>query len=172
MLLLPPAIMTYLTAFAPLFSSRVWRHVPLLVAGAILAPGHRMVSSVLRVVGLSHVRSFQTYHRVLNRAKWSSLDASRILLRLLLAVFAPPGPLVCGLDETIERRRGTKIAAAGIYRDPVRSSHSHFVKVNGLRWICLMLLVPIRLCSPRVGASVFDGAGPLRTLQSGARTTA
>lgn len=143
MLLLPPAIMTYLTAFAPLFSSRVWRHVPLLVAGAILAPGHRMVSSVLRVVGLSHVRSFQTYHRVLNRAKWSSLDASRILLRLLLAVFAPPGPLVCGLDETIERRRGTKIAAAGIYRDPVRSSHSHFVKVNGLRWICLMLLVPI-----------------------------
>jgi hypothetical protein len=131
-----------------------------------------MVSSVLRVVGLSHVRSFQTYHRVLNRAKCSSLDASQILLRLLLAVFAPPGPLVCGLDETIERRRGTKIAAAGIYRDPVRSSHRHFVKVNGLRWICLMLLVPIRLCSPRVGAPVFDGAGPIRTLQSGARTTA
>ena len=48
-----------------------------------------------------------------------------------------------GIDETIERRRGAKIAAAGIYRDPVRSSHSHFVKVNGLRWVCLMLLVPI-----------------------------
>src|SRR5215831_19524387 len=108
MLLLPPAMMTYLAAFAPLCSSRVWRPVPLLVAGAILAPGHRMVSSVLRGVGLSHVRSFQTYHRVLNRAKWSSLDASRILLRLLLAVFAPTGPLVCGLDETIERRRGTR----------------------------------------------------------------
>jgi hypothetical protein len=164
--------MTYLTAFAPLFSSRVWRHVPLLVAGAILAPGHRMVSSVLRVVGLSHVRSFQTSHRVLNRAKWSSLDASRILLRRLLAAFAPSGPLVCGLDETIERRRGTKIAAAGISRDPVRSSHRHVVKVNGLRWVCRLLLVPIRLCNPGVGAPVFDGAGPLRTLQSGARTTA
>jgi hypothetical protein len=25
----------------------------------------------------------------------------------------------------------------------VRSSHSHFVKVNGLRWVCLMLLAPI-----------------------------
>ena len=172
MLFLPPALMTYLTAFAPLFSSRVWRHVPLLVAGAILAPGHRMVSSVLRVVGLSHVRSFQTSHRVLNRAKWSSLDASRILLRRLLAAFAPSGPLVCGLDETIERRRGTKIAAAGISRDPVRSSHRHVVKVNGLRWVCRLLLVPIRLCNPGVGAPVFDGAGPLRTLQSGARTTA
>jgi hypothetical protein len=41
------------------------------------------------------------------------------------------------------RRRGPKIAAAGIDRDPVRSSHSHFVTVNGLRWICLHLLVPI-----------------------------
>jgi DDE superfamily endonuclease len=143
MLLLPPTIMTYLAAFAPLFSSRIWRHVPLLVAGAILAPGRRMMSSVLRVVGLSQMRSFQTYHRVLNRAKWSSLGASRILLRLLLAMFAPTGPLLFGLDETIERRRGAKIAAAGIYRDPVRSSHRHFVKVNGLRWVCLMLLVPI-----------------------------
>jgi hypothetical protein len=65
------------------------------------------------------------------------------LLRLLVAAFAAEGPLVLGIDETIERRRSHKIAASGIYRDPVRSSHSHFVKVNGLRWICVMLLVPI-----------------------------
>jgi hypothetical protein len=50
---------------------------------------------------------------------------------------------VIGIDETIERRRGAKIAAKGIYRDPVRSSHSHFVKASGLRWIGMMLLVPI-----------------------------
>jgi hypothetical protein len=112
-----------------------------LVVGAILAPGRRMVSSVLRTVGLSHERRFQTYHRVLNRAVWSSLKASRILLHLLVRAFAPDGPLVLGIDETIERRPGAKIAAAGIYRDPVRSSHHHFVKVNGLRWVCLMLLV-------------------------------
>jgi hypothetical protein len=142
--LLPPTdIVALLSHFAPLFSRRVWRHVPLLVVGAILTPGRRMVSTVLRTVGLSQEKHFQTYHRVLNRAVWSSLGASRILLRLLVCAFAPQGPLVLGIDETIERRRGAKIAAAGIYRDPVRSSHSHFVKVNGLRWICLMLLVPI-----------------------------
>lgn len=72
-----------------------------------------------------------------------SASAAFYLLGLLVATFAPTGPLVVGIDETIERRRGPKIAAAGIYRDPVRSSHSHFVKVNGLRWICLHLLVPI-----------------------------
>src|SRR5690349_23227042 len=143
MLLLPADIMALLRPFAPLFSRRVWRHVPVLVVGAILAPGQRMVSSALRAVGLSHLPTFQTYHRVLNRAVWSSRGASRILFGLLVATFAAEGPLVVGIDETIERRRGRKIAAAGIYRDPVRSSRSHFVKVNGLRWISLMLLVPI-----------------------------
>jgi hypothetical protein len=143
MLLLPADFLTGLRSFAPLFSRRTWRHVPILVAGAILAPGRRMVSSALRVIGLAQTPSFQTYHRVLNRAVWSSLDASRVLLRLLVTTFAPTGPLVVGIDETIERRRGRKIAAAGIYRDPVRSSRSHFVKVRGLRWMCAMLLVPI-----------------------------
>ena len=102
-----------------------------------------MVSTVLHTVGLSQDRTFQTYHRVLNRAIWSSLKASHMLLHLLRDAFAPVGRIVLGIDETIERRRGAKIAAAGIYRDPVRSSHGHFVKVNGLRWVCLMLLVPI-----------------------------
>ena len=117
----------------PLFSRWVWRHVPLLVVGAIPAPGRRMVSSVLRSVGLSQEQHYQTYHRVLNRAFWSSLKASRVLLHVLVLTFVPTGPIVLGIDETIEHRRGAKIAATGIYQDPVRSSHSHFVKVTGLR---------------------------------------
>lgn len=48
-----------------------------------------------------------------------------------------------GIDETIERRRGEKIAALGIYRAPVRSSHMHFVNASGLRWVSLMLLTRI-----------------------------
>ena len=47
------------------------------------------------------------------------------------------------LDDTIERRWGAKIAARGIYRDPVRSSHGHFVKASGLRWLSAMLLMPV-----------------------------
>jgi hypothetical protein len=143
MLVLPEAIMAYLAPFAPLFTRPTWRHIPLLVAGAILAPGRRMVSSILRVTGHGDDAAFATYHRVLNRAMWSSLGVSRILLRLLIATFAPDGPLVLGIDETLERRRGKTIAATGIYRDPVRSSHGHFVKARALRWLSLMLLVPI-----------------------------
>jgi len=83
------------------------------------------------------------YHHVLSRAVWSGLEISAILLRLLLQAFDRGGDLVFGIDETIERRRGEKIAAQGIYRDPVRSSKSHLVKASGLRWISVMWLPPI-----------------------------
>ena len=132
-----------LTTFAPLFTKRVWHHVQVLIVGAILAPGKRTVTAALRVMGLAQAKSFQPYHRVLHRAVWSSLEGSRLLLHLLLRTLAPAGPLVMGLDDTLERRRGAKIRAKGIDRDPVRSSHSHLVKASGLRWLSLMLLVPI-----------------------------
>ena len=143
MSILPGRSMAYLSAFAPLFYQRSWEHAGELLVGAILAPGARTISSVLRVLGRDQERSYQAYHRVLNRVQWSGLAASRILLRLLIRAFAPTGPLVLGIDETLERRRGKTIAAAGIYRDPVRSSKGHFVKVRALRWVCVMLLVPI-----------------------------
>jgi len=143
MLTLPPAMLTLLAPFAPLFRRRVWPSALVLVAGTLLAPGKRTVTAALRVMGLAQARRFERYHRVLNRAQWSSLAVSRVLLGLLVAAFAPTGPLLLGIDETIERRRGKRIAAKGIYRDPVRSSHEHFVKASGLRWLCLMLLVPV-----------------------------
>lgn len=124
-----------------MFSKRVFQPVQVLLTGAILTTGKRTVTAVLRVMGLDQYTHFQTYHRVLNRAARSSLAASRILLLLLVRTFAPQGPLIFGLDDTIERRWGAKIAARGIYRDPVRSSRSHFVKVSGLRWLCMMLAV-------------------------------
>lgn len=143
MLTLPIEFTSLMMVFAPLFSWRVWQHAQVLVVGAILAPHKRTVTAALRVMGLSQEEHFQNYHRVLNRALWSSLKASGVLLTLLVCLFAPSGPLVMGLDDTLERRRGAHIKAKGIYRDPVRSSHSHFVKASGLRWLCLMLLVPI-----------------------------
>lgn len=140
---LPPAMLAVLAPFAPHFSRRVWRHALVLLTGALLAAQRRTVAAALRAAGHAHDRQFGRYHRVLSRAHWSELAVARTLLGLLVATFVPEGPLVVGIDETIERRRGAKIAAKGIYRDPVRSSHGHFVKASGLRWVCLMLLVPI-----------------------------
>lgn len=137
---LPVELMRIIVCFAPLFSKRVFHHAKLLLAGAILAPGKRTVTAALRVMGKSQQTHFQTYHCLLNRACWSALTAARILLGLLVTTFASSGVLVFGIDDTIERRRGDRIRAKGIYRDPVRSSHSHFVKASELRWLCCMLL--------------------------------
>src|SRR5688572_13625409 len=143
MLTLPAELMSLIVAFAPLFSKPVFEHAKVLLVGSILAIGKRTVTACLRVCGKDHESHFQNYHRLLNRAHWSPVAASRILLGLLISTFAPQGELIVGLDDTIERRRGQKILAKGIYRDPVRSSHSHFVKASGLRWLSVMVLVPI-----------------------------
>jgi hypothetical protein len=144
MLNLPKAIITVLRPFERVFSERVWEWSKVLLVGAILAPGKRTVTSALRVMGLSEEAQYQNYHRVLNRAVWSSWQLSCILLRLLLEAFVPAGAtVVLGLDDHIERRRGEQIAAKGIYRDAVRSSKSFFVKTSGLRWVSMMVLARI-----------------------------
>ncbi|HEY9662755.1 MAG TPA: transposase [Allocoleopsis sp.] len=112
--LLPQEFLLLIVTFAPLFSSPVWESAVVLLVGAILAPGKRTVSAILRVMGLHHELQFQRYHRVLNRAVWSSRYASRLLLQQLVKVFAPRGVLVMGIDDTIERRWGKRIAARGI----------------------------------------------------------
>ncbi len=143
MLTLPTQIIAVLVAFAPLFSRPVFQRVQVLLVGAILTPGRRTVANALRAMGLHQEPHFQNYHRVLSRAKWSSKKAAQVLLSLLVRAFAPSGPVVIGIDETLERRQGDKIKAKGIYRDAARSSHRFFVKSSGLRWISLMLLAPI-----------------------------
>ena len=151
---LPTTMIRLLAPFAQLFSRRVWRNAQVLLMGAILAPGRRTVSSALRAMGLDQYERFHRYHRVLSRASWSSREASRILLGLLLEAFVGEGPLVLGIDETLERRWGKKISAKGVYRDPVRSTHENLVKSSGLRWVCVMLLVEIPWAS-RVWALPF-----------------
>jgi DDE superfamily endonuclease len=125
------------------FSTRTRDQVLTLIAGALLTPGRRTVAAALRVMGRGQTSTFTTYHRVLNRNIWSSRELARRLLRLLVYALVPEGPVLLGLDDTLERRRGAKIRAKGIYRDPVRSSHAHFVKASGLRWLSLMLLAPV-----------------------------
>jgi hypothetical protein len=139
----PGLLRPWMADLIEVFSSRAQNHVLILIAGALLTPGRRTVAAILRVMGLGQARTFTSYHRVLNRNVWSGRELAGRLLVLLIRAFVPDGPIVLGLDDTLERRRGAKITAKGIYRDPVRSSHSHFVKASGLRWLSLMLLAPI-----------------------------
>jgi hypothetical protein len=142
--ILPPEIIQAIRPFAQVFSERVWDWAQVLLVGAILAPGKRTVTAVLRVMGLKDEKQYQNYHRVLNRAKWSSLQASRILLGILVMGLVNVGvPVVVAADETLERRWGSKIKEKGIFRDAVRSSKRYTVYSSGLRWVSMMLLVSV-----------------------------
>lgn len=141
---IPEEFSRQISAFAPLFTKKVFEHAKILLMGSLLVVGRRTVCSALRAVGLEQEKQFHKYHRVLSLAKWSAHQAARILLGLLVNTFVPASePVVFGIDETLERRWGSKIKARGIYRDAVGSSHSHFVKCSGLRWMCMMLLTPV-----------------------------
>jgi hypothetical protein len=139
----PEVLDGWMRPFRCHFSAAAWRHVLVLVGGTLLAPGRRTVAAALRVMGLGQAAGFAVYHRLLSHGHWNSRALAHRLLLLLVAAFVPDGPVVVGLDDTIERRWGARIAARGIYRDPVRASHGHFVKASGLRWLCVMLLAPV-----------------------------
>lgn len=141
---LPERFVSRLASFADLFTRPTWSNVLVLVAGVVLAPGRRTVTAALRILGRDRDPAFCTFHRILNRAAWSSRAAAgRLLILLIKAFVTSSAPVVIGLDDTIERRWGAKINARGIYRDPVRSSKGHFVKASGLRWLSAMLLVQV-----------------------------
>jgi hypothetical protein len=148
---LPPIVAVLMQPFQEFFTAPVWSHLLVSIAGMVLSPGKRTVSAALRVMGLGAAKDFARYHYVLNHARWSGRAVARKLLAMIVENFAPAGPVVIGLDDTIERRWGPKISARGIYRDPVRSSHGHFVKTSGLRWLSAMAMVPVPWTKRRWG---------------------
>ena len=129
------------------------------------------MSSALNILGIGQHGDFAIYHHVLNRARWSPLQLSRALLLLVAGrLGSSTEPLVFGIDETVERRWGRKIAAKGRYRDPVRSKDDQVGMMTPglLQWVSLMLLTRIGWAGPTLGAAVFDragGVGPLRPAQ-------
>ena len=146
---------TEVEAVIALFTRPSWQRAQALLCGVLLAPANCVVTAALRVLGLSDDAHFENYHQVLNRARWSAHHAAGILLPLLVRTFVPAGPVVIGLDDTVERRRGAKIAGCSMYRDAVRSSWGCFQKTSGLRWIGLHLIAPVRWAK-RTWALPFD----------------
>ncbi|BCA93672.1 hypothetical protein TUM19329_34900 [Legionella antarctica] len=141
-----PEIISVLAAFAPLFTRPTWNNINTLFIGAILCRGARRITSILRVMGLSEVKNFSKYHRVLSRTQWSGLTASKILFGLLITLLPESWPKIVAVDETLERRRGKNIKAKGAYRDAVASSQSRVVICFGLKWECMTLIVPLPWC--------------------------
>jgi len=144
---LPSEMVPLVLAFAPAFSRPTFARAVLLLCGTLLASGRRTVSAALRAVGRADDPHFGAYHRVLSRARWSPLLLGRTLLGLVAArLVAADGPVLLLLDETLERRRGRRIAYKGRFRDAVRSRGQDVVTSEGVQWLVLAVLVPLPWC--------------------------
>jgi len=140
-----PAVMALLQTFAVAFTRPTFAHACLLLFGTILAPGQRTVAAALRAVGLRDDRHFTTYHRVLNRAQWSPLHLSRLLLALIAStLLAADAPIMLLVDSTLVRRTGRRIVWKGRFHDGVRSLPGHSATSEGIHWLCFAVLVPVR----------------------------
>jgi hypothetical protein len=105
---LPEPIIAVLLPFAGLFSTPVWTYAQMLGIGAILCQGPRKVAVTLRVMELAQEPRFERYHRVLNRAHWSGLQAAYLLLGLVIQVLPTHWVPLLVVDDTVERRRGKR----------------------------------------------------------------
>jgi len=131
---LPDPIREVLTVFRPLFTAPTWRKLTTLLTGTRLSQGHRTVTAALRSTGNAMAGNWSSFHQVLNRARWSPLAVSRHLLLLIVETFVPAGASVdLVIDETLERRWGSKIRKRGHYRDSALSSPERSVSSPGLR---------------------------------------
>ena len=141
---LSPEIVTVLAIFQSAFTSQTWEKAQVLVLGTLLARGRRTVTAALRQMGRGQEEDFSLYHHVLNRARWSPLKLSRLLLDALIKAFVvADGSLTFVIDETLERRWGPTIRKRGHFRDSLLSSRKRSISNSGLRWIVLSLIVNV-----------------------------
>lgn len=153
---LPDPIIEVLTVFRPLFTAPTWRKLMTLLSGTLLARGPRTVAAALRASGNDQAINWSSFHQVLNRARWSPLAVSRQLLLLIVETFVPTGASVdLVIDETLERRWGSKISKRGHYRDSALSSRERSVSSPGLRWIVMAVVVTLPWTVAVMGLALF-----------------
>ncbi len=164
---LPPSFLAWLTPFLAAFSRRSRPTAAALAVGALLAVGPRTVTNCLRVLGLAEHPSFTAFHRVLNRNTWSGSALARTLLHKVVAAFVPSGPIIIGLDHTLERRRGPRIGLAGRFYDALRIREEKDPTSRGLRWLSAMVLVEVPFAGRIWGLPVLTALTPSKAWSDG-----
>ena len=160
---LPSGFVAWLAPYLAAFSRRSRSTSAALAVGALLAIGPRTVTNCLRALGLADHPSFTAFHRVLNRNAWSGLALARTLLRQIVAAFVPSGPVIIGLDHTLERRRGPCIGPAGHFYDASRSSRKHRATIRGRRWLSAIVLADVPFAVRIWGLPVLTALTPSKT---------
>lgn len=132
-LLLVQGLSTTMTA--PTFAS-----LTTVLTGWVFA-GRRTVTRMILAVGSAADKHWSSYHRLFSAARWS-LDAVGLAVFVLIEPFL--GEVVMlGVDDTLCRKRGTKMFGTGMHHDPLISSRGKAITNWGHSWVVLGVIVEL-----------------------------
>ena len=121
-MILPSTMHALLQQFSLSFTEPSFQTFCVIVTGWLLGQGRRTVTHVLLAGGGLRRKTFSCYHRFFSQARWSVDEVGRVLLRLVLKFIPEDAPIVVAVDDTLNRKTGKHIWAAGMHHDPLRSS--------------------------------------------------
>jgi len=153
---LPVSVQVLLAWFQPCFTAPSFRTFCALARGFWAQTGRRTVCGMLTGAGLARAWPHHRAHYFFARARWQPGDLGLALARLVVALLVPAGePVTVAIDDTLFRRRGRKVWAAGWFHDG--SGAGKDKTGYGNNWVIAGIVVTLADGLP---ADVPAGAGP------------
>jgi hypothetical protein len=139
---LPGAFTRVLATFRPCFTAPTFETFTMMVAGLVAQPVRRTVCGMLTGAGLVRVWHHSRAHRFFSRARWNPRQVGLVLAGLIVTCLLPAGaPVTVAIDDTLFRRRGKKVHAAGWFHD---GSAAGQAKLGfGNNWVVAAIVVTL-----------------------------
>jgi hypothetical protein len=150
---LPGALSRVLGTFRSCFTAPTFETFTMMVAGLFAQPARRTVCGMLTGAGLAQIWHHGRAHRFFSQARWSPRHVGLLLAELIVTqLMTADAPITVAVDDTLFRRRGKKVHAAGWFHD---GSAAGRVKLGfGNNWVVVAIIVTLPFCSRPVALPV------------------
>jgi SRSO17 transposase len=138
---LTDSFLTLLRSFEPLFTAPTFHTFSIVVTGWILSQRHRRVTEIIFSSGHVGDGHWSRFHRFFSHAVWDIDTFSMFLAKRVVAILSPGATLYWAIDDTLCRKRGLTLFAAGMHYDPLISSRAKTLVSWGHDWVILCLVI-------------------------------
>lgn len=125
--------------FASCFTKPTLETFRVIVTGWLLGGGRRTVTHLLLMGDGLRIKTFSCYHRFFSQARWTIDSMGRVIVAMVLALIPKDAPIVAAVDDTLNRKTGKRIWAAGMHHDPILSAGKRCLFSFGHNWVVLSI---------------------------------
>lgn len=112
-----------------------------IMTGWTLSTRHRYVTELIYASDNIDNGHWSRFHRFFAKNAWSLDALSMTIASLLIDAFFPDGIIVLAVDDTLCRKRGLHLYAAGMHHDPLLSSKQVKLVSWGHVWVIITVVV-------------------------------